>query len=308
MSSQPPVCPECGRTLAAVSARLGAFSCRACDTVRIVPQPDELELAALYGRDYYASWGEADASSGYWQLKLALFRHLLRAAAPFPVGCRALDIGCATGAGLAVIAELGLQPVGIDINPYAVEIARRQVPEATIFGMPLEQAPLENASFGLILLSDVVEHVRDPLDFLTRVAALLTPDGRVAIVTPDIGSWSARLMKGRWSHLKREHLTLFGRQAMADLCRCAGLETESIRALPKPLSLDYAARQFTSYPLPLITPLLRLAMRLAPQRLATLPLFLPMGEILVVARPTSRLSQPTACDRDAELEPPRLPQ
>ena len=188
-----------------------------------------------------------------------------------------------TGACLSVLADAGCDAHGIDVNPHAVAQARRLVPAARVEQGWLEEAPWPAGHFDLAVLSDVIEHARDPWAFAARVADLLRPGGRMVVLTPDVGSLSARAMGGFWSHLKVEHLVLFDRRGLSRLLERAGCRVVTLRPAAKPLSVDYAARQFETFPLPLVTPALRHLRRLVPHRLAHRAVSLPMGEMLAVA-------------------------
>jgi len=50
----------------------------------------------------------------------------------------------------------------------------------------LQPAGLAAEQFDLCVISDVLEHVRSPLDFLREVHRVLKPDGTLFIATPSI--------------------------------------------------------------------------------------------------------------------------
>lgn len=245
------------------------------------PLPSDEELARIYDATYYDSWG---ADAAYWELKRALFRAVLAAAGTLPAAGEALDVGCATGACLATMAELGLRPVGVDVNPFAVEAARAKVPTAEVHLGRLEGLDLGTRRFAVAVLSDVIEHVRDPWDFMARLRELMRPGGAVLILTPNIRSLSARLLRGRWPHYKAEHLHLFSPRSLAELLSATGYRLTRLRPFPKPLSLGYAMQQFAAYPLPLATPLTAALGRILPKAWLARTLPLPIGEVLAVAR------------------------
>ena len=58
----------------------------------------------------------------------------------------------------------------------------------------LEDARFPDGRFAVVVLSDLLEHVREPMIFLREVRRVLRPGGRLLIVTPDLGSLSARKM------------------------------------------------------------------------------------------------------------------
>ena len=77
--------------------------------------------------------------------------------------------------------------------------------------------------FDVVTLVDVIEHVTDPLSLLRTAAALLAPDGVLAVVTPDAGSFAARLMGWKWWHYRIAHVGYFNDSNLQLLCQNAGL-------------------------------------------------------------------------------------
>lgn len=65
-------------------------------------------------------------------------------------GQRVLDVGCGAGAFLALAAEHGAEPTGIDASTALLEIARRRVPGADLRCGEMEQLPYEDDRFHLV--------------------------------------------------------------------------------------------------------------------------------------------------------------
>ncbi|HCQ02503.1 MAG TPA: hypothetical protein DIT99_18275, partial [Candidatus Latescibacteria bacterium] len=235
--------------------------CAKCDIAVQVPRPSPEEIGKIYDEEYYRSWGEHDSDHAYWGLKKKFFNRILDIAAPVAEGSLALDIGCATGAGLSVFAERGWMPYGTDVNSLAVTVARRRVPEAEVIEGELGDLSGEEGRFSLILMSDVIEHYLDPWAVMSDVRRHLAPEGEVVIVTPDIGAVSARLLGQRWPHYKREHVVLFSRKSLRALLLDTGFSPTVMRSAPKALSLSYTTLQFQSYPMPVVTTLTRMVSR-----------------------------------------------
>lgn len=257
--------------------------CANCDVVFQVPQPGPSELQEIYDRSYFNAWGEDVSPAEYWQMKLALARHILARVGDGLIGRKALDIGCATGAGLTALAEYGMEPHGIEVNAYAVEAARKRVPGAQVVHGALDDAPFADGVFSLVVLSDVIEHFPDPWPCMARISRLLAPGARLAVVTPDVSAPSARLFGRSWPHFKREHLVMFTRGSLRRLLEDAGLTVKSVGSLAKPLTLAYAERVLAAYGNVFLSGGARLLGRVLPTRLRHAILPVPMGEILAIA-------------------------
>lgn len=88
-----------------------------------------------------------------------------------------LEVGCAFGGLLNIIADrLNIRKrIGIDISGNNIEVAKKLYPESDFFRGSVEEY-LKNGSgetkilrFDLIVLSDIVEHIPDDLDFLKTI-------------------------------------------------------------------------------------------------------------------------------------------
>lgn len=120
-------------------------------------------------------------------------------------GKRVLDIGCAYGGFLVAFAELGAEPVGFDINPALLGLARENFKDA---GRPLEAflkditkeediAGLEG-SFDLITCNDVIEHVADPRLTIEHIGRLLRAGGSAYFEIPNKDASAAVLSDGHY--------------------------------------------------------------------------------------------------------------
>jgi SAM-dependent methyltransferase len=243
-------------------------------------------MKKIYSENYYFSWGASQGTESYWYLKKALAARFLSKLTPTEVPARVLDVGCATGAGLSVISEMGWLPYGVEVNRYAVKMARAHVPEALVYEGTLETMPSENGFFHAIIFSDVLEHLREPEKELRRAFDLLLPDGSLLILTPDIESVSARLMHDRWIHIKREHLFYFSSRSLQMMLERVGFQSIEIEPAPKPMNLEYAVNQFASYRVPAFSSLFTFFGKLVPKKLQRIVFTVPMGEMLAVARKT----------------------
>jgi SAM-dependent methyltransferase len=101
-----------------------------------------------------------------------------------------LDLGCGFGGRPVRFAEIGARSVhGLEIDAELVARARRfaaarSMPAVTFdvgFG---ERIPCDDASFDLITMNDVMEHVIDPQRVLAECHRVLHPGGRLAVVFP----------------------------------------------------------------------------------------------------------------------------
>ena len=98
---------------------------------------------------------------------------------------RILDVGCGVGQYVQHLRELPATVTGIDLDVRRVTTGGREVPG--LMGGDAEQLPFVDGSFDVVLLNEVIEHMRDPHAALAEVWRVLVPGGHVAIYAPNRG-------------------------------------------------------------------------------------------------------------------------
>ncbi len=97
-----------------------------------------------------------------------------------------LDIGCGNGSQLSLpLARLGYNVTGIDPDESSIAHAAR-LSEGIEGARFLRTSVSEVAEkFDVVILSEVLEHVKDPSELLQAGERLLNPDGLIIVTTPN---------------------------------------------------------------------------------------------------------------------------
>ena len=164
-------------------------------------------------------------------------------------GHRLLDVGAHIGVFVEVAQERGWQAVGVEPSRWAVEQGRQR--GLRMIQGTLRDAELDSASFDVVTMWDVVEHLLDPLADIGEVARVLKPGGVFCVHTIDIDSWFARLMGRRWPWLVEMHNTFFSPQTLGEMVERAGLRVESSRVQGRYLHLGYLLSRLSGWSRPL---------------------------------------------------------
>ena len=99
---------------------------------------------------------------------------------------RLLDVGCGLGYFVKRVAALpGWDASGYEISPQAVAFARETLGLTTVFCGKVEASHFAPASFDVITLWDVIEHIPDPDPLLAYLCSLLSDDGWLCMHTPN---------------------------------------------------------------------------------------------------------------------------
>lgn len=148
-----------------------------------------------------------------------------------------LDVGCADG---RFARELRAERViGIELDADLARSAAA-VCEHVITGDVQDPRVLAEAAkrgpYDLVLALDVVEHLAAPEDALRRLAATLSPGGRLLIGVPNLVYYRerVRLLRGRFETSStgglydRTHLSFFSKRELTGLLDRAGLDVERL--------------------------------------------------------------------------------
>lgn len=150
--------------------------------------------------------GPRPASGAGYDLKDASYFAMARddyvAALPDDPSASILEIGCSNGATGALALARGkcARYCGVELFPEPAAAARDRLTEVVEGDVEALELPWPPASFDALILSEVLEHLRDPWAVLERVRPLLRPGACVFASTPNAAHreiiWM--LLRGRW--------------------------------------------------------------------------------------------------------------
>lgn len=285
----PPRCPLCQRPALLRRSHVSHYALRACPQCQIEfldPQPDDSVLAAIYGHTYFLGESSPAAAARRSKMKSAtgaLYLDTLAALAP-PENRHLLEIGCGHGEVLREARQRGFRVSGIEMSAHAAAIANQYLGAQTVSAGTLETLPAAQDPFGAVLAADVIEHVRDPEDWLLRICAMLVPGGALLLITPSLDSWTRRLLRRHWMEYKVEHLFYFSAASLRLLLQRCGFDEIRISPSRKVLTIDYLWRHFDRFRVPVLSPLMGLLRRAAPSRIAHRHLLVSASGLMAVAR------------------------
>ena len=109
-------------------------------------------------------------------------------------GRQILDVGCARGyIGRRLNAD-GNQVTGIELSEPAAVQARQVLDQVYVFDIERPwPAELVNPHFDLAILTEVLEHVFNPVEILDAVGKTLRAGGEIIVTTPNFLKWINRI-------------------------------------------------------------------------------------------------------------------
>jgi len=93
---------------------------------------------------------------------------------------RVLDVGCGDGTTVRVLADKGVEAVGVDLRPSPW-------PEGPSFVLGDGSClPFRDGSFDAVGSFTVLEHLTDPERFIRESVRVLRPGGRIVVASPNL--------------------------------------------------------------------------------------------------------------------------
>jgi len=195
--------------------------CVSCSCVWQTSPPDAFRMGDHYTEDYHKAIVAAGEGSA-----MRRWKNQVKRISAHKTGGALLDLGCSSGGFLSTMRGNAWKLYGIEMEESTAERARAATGAEVFVGDVLD-APFPAESFDVITCFDVLEHVYNPRQFLTRVHQWLKPGGIFYAMMPNIDSWEARLFGTYWFGLELpRHIFHFSPQSLR--CLMNALEFEEI--------------------------------------------------------------------------------
>ncbi len=202
--------------------------CKACRLIRLEPRPTAEELAQYYPQSYwYSSKQSVDGKLEQMYRRFVLRDHVnFVSKAIHDSGEKGLvlDVGCGGGLFLNMMREQGFPVMGLDNSRQAAKLAWKQNGVAVVCG-DLSHSPVVNESCAAVTMFHVLEHLLDPVAYLHSARALLRPNGRLIVQTPNASSWQFLMFGEHWNGVDvPRHLINYRQKDLENVLEYAGFE------------------------------------------------------------------------------------
>ena len=136
----------------------------------------------MYDQRWSPQWIEREFEAEYKDLIFSSVLSALRRRRPGRTG-RLLDIGAHAGRFMHLAQLDGWEVEGLELNPRTAAYAARQT-GAPVHRVNAQTLGLRGQRYQAVTLTDVLEHIPEPVGLLTSVARLVEPGGWVAVKVP----------------------------------------------------------------------------------------------------------------------------
>jgi SAM-dependent methyltransferase len=95
-----------------------------------------------------------------------------------------VDVGCGVGSNLDLLKSMGFKVIGIDSEIYGLSLAQKSISEVLLVNGDLVNLPFKSDSIGLVIATDIIEHLDDDSIGIKEIHRALKQDGNVILTVP----------------------------------------------------------------------------------------------------------------------------
>lgn len=263
-------CPWCGSDKAQIKLWLKdefltreefhLCECLSCGLLYTMPRPSKDIIGNYYKSEEYYSHQENKKGfipKIYETVKKVNLKHKYKLATSGTRKGKLLDIGCGVGDFIHTAEKNGWKCIGVEPSEEAKTIARKRIRANIITSEELEQIP--EASFDLITMWHVLEHVDNLKWQIEQLQRLIKPQGRIMIAVPNYKSYDAQFYKELWAAYDvPRHLCHFDKNTLTKIFKSKGLELKKTEKLIwDAYYISYMSEQYKHHSLPLVKGIVR---------------------------------------------------
>ena len=154
---------------------------------------------------------------------------------------RVLEVGAGVGATLAEAKRSGLaqEVYGLDVMDMDRSATSPYLDGFEVLDIERSTPNLEPESFDVLICADVLEHLVDPWETLSRLSGYLKPGGTAIVSLPNIREYKSLfpVFFGDFKYrdngvMDRTHLRFFAKKNMVELVEHAGFVVDQVKAVP----------------------------------------------------------------------------
>jgi 2-polyprenyl-3-methyl-5-hydroxy-6-metoxy-1,4-benzoquinol methylase len=227
LSQRCPICNEGAKQLEQVPVVFNYGSvhtlrkCTSCESSYFAPLPSLANLITFYSTHGYDFNPHSAAHRA---------RAIVRAHLSTDRKGRFIDIGCATGFLLKEVERLsGWDVYGVEISEKATRFAQERLGLTNVSQKDLLSAGFPEGFFDVVHISEVLEHVPNPLEILKECRRILKPEGSFLLSLPN-GLADRQGLLDYWARHKEApghgsgHIFFFSEQGLRRLAHQAGFD------------------------------------------------------------------------------------
>jgi SAM-dependent methyltransferase len=192
-----------------------------------------------------------------------------------------LDVGCDSGTLLKIADKNGFKEIyGVEPNLKQAEKVGRDYPHFNVKGGYHEEISHNPASFDLITLIHVLDHIKEPGDAIKKIHDELTPGGMAFAVVHNVKSIPALLLGRRFPPFNLYHFYYFSKKTLRELFTNQGFEIIGIYSTPNVYSIAFVLEKIEL----IFFKKTKLSRLIAKTLIGKIPICIRLGNIGVLVR------------------------
>ena len=258
-------CPWCGSEKAQINLWLKdeflskedfhICECLSCGLLYTMPRPNKEKIGEYYKSEEYYSHKENKKGfipRLYESVKKVNLKHKYNLATQGLNVGKMLDIGCGVGDFLHTAEAHGWKCTGVEPSENAKAIAKTKTKADIINSEDMEKIP--DASFDLITMWHVLEHVDDLKWQIEQLHRLIKTKGRIVIAVPNYKSYDGQYYKELWAAYDvPRHLSHFNKNVLTKIFKSKHLElVRTDKLIWDAYYISYMSEQYKQHKFPLL--------------------------------------------------------
>ncbi|MEP1097185.1 MAG: class I SAM-dependent methyltransferase [Cyclobacteriaceae bacterium] len=212
--------------------------------IEILDKPSGAELAEYYSKEYYQN-EQGNYRSSYSQDELNFFKikneqrkFVIESVSGLHSGSF-LDIGCGEGFTLKYFSECGYNTIGLDYSSFGCEKMNPDQVKNLIVGdisESIDNLEENDKKFEVVWMNNLLEHVIDPEEIITKSKNILSENGVLVIQVPNDFSPYQEFLEEK-GHVDEkfwiaypDHLNYFNRSSLKSFVEAFGFEEKFVLA------------------------------------------------------------------------------
>jgi len=164
-----------------------------------------------------------------------------------PRNVRVLDIGCGFGESLGYHLARGCDVYGVEADENIRRIVDKLGYKVHVGLFDPNLYPEDY--FDYVTMSQVLEHVTNPVQTLQGIEKILKPGGRAILSMPNVSGWGSRIFGKYWINWHAPyHLQFFSQVSMNLAVNKTGLIIEKVSTITPSAWLNYQWIHLATYP------------------------------------------------------------
>jgi len=228
--------------------RFDIYRCDSCGFGQTVPEIPEDKISEIYTRYYprrHIQVEELKNNPVHVKPPVLRWWFGINNTAHYHVkkGTRVLDIGCGDCTSIREINAMGAEG-------YGIEPDQNIKPVVDAFGLNVhiglfDEINFPDKYFDYITMSQVLEHMHRPVQFLSGLRRILKDNGRVIIGVPNIDARLRKKYNSRWLNWHVPyHINHFSRKSLMRLAEQSGYRVRKVRTITPNLWVDWQIKLY----------------------------------------------------------------